>query len=104
MKSWTAERCRSISCPNGSTAGGDNRRRSSRQTEGPRRPVRVTTDARSIMTGMTMPDHEAERARLTGVYAEMSEEELRKIGESGDELSVAAQEALLAEASKRGFM
>lgn len=56
------------------------------------------------MTGMTMPDHEAERSRLAGVYAAMSDEELRNIAESGDELSVAAQEALLAEASKRGFM
>ena len=56
------------------------------------------------MTGMTMPDHEAERARLAGVYAAMSDEELTNIAESGDELSVAAQEALLAEASKRGFM
>jgi hypothetical protein len=53
---------------------------------------------------MTMPNHEAERARLAGVYAAMSDEELRNIAESGDELSVAAQEALLAEASKRGFM
>jgi hypothetical protein len=56
------------------------------------------------MTGMTMPDHEAERARLAGVYSAMSDEELKRIGESGDELTVAAQEALLAEASKRGFM
>src|SRR5271166_4770657 len=56
------------------------------------------------MAGMTMPDHDTERARLAAVYAPMSEEELRRIAESGDELSVAAQEALLAEASKRGFM
>lgn len=52
---------------------------------------------------MTAPDHEAERARLAGVYSAMSDEELRTIAESGDELSVAAQDALLAEASKRGF-
>lgn len=56
------------------------------------------------MTGMAMPDHEAERARLAGVYSAMSDEELKKIAESGDELTVAAQDALLAEASKRGFM
>ncbi len=56
------------------------------------------------MAGMTMPDHEAERTRLAGVYAAMSDEELRNIAGSGDELSVAAQEALLAEASNRGFM
>jgi hypothetical protein len=56
------------------------------------------------MTGMTMPDHDAERARLASVYSAMSEEELKNIAESGDELSVAAQDALLAEASKRGFM
>jgi hypothetical protein len=34
----------------------------------------------------------------------MSKEELKAVAESGDELSLAAQEALLAEASKRGFM
>lgn len=56
------------------------------------------------MTGMTVPDHGAELARLAGVYAAMSDEELKSIAESGDELSVPAQEALLAEASKRGFM
>src|SRR5580658_4311853 len=56
------------------------------------------------MTGMTMPDHDAERARMAGVYSAMSDEELRTIAESGDELTVAAQDALLAEASKRGFM
>jgi hypothetical protein len=56
------------------------------------------------MTGMTVPDHEAERTRLAGVYSAMSDEELKRVGESGDELTVAAQEALLAEASKRGFM
>jgi hypothetical protein len=53
---------------------------------------------------MTMPDHDAERARLARVYAAMSKEELKAVAESGDELSLAAQEALLAEASKRGFM
>lgn len=52
---------------------------------------------------MTTPDHEAERARLAGVYSAKSDEELREIAERGDELSVAAQEALLGEASKRGF-
>jgi len=50
-----------------------------------------------------MPDHEAERARLAGLYAAMSDEELRTIAESGDELSVPAQDALLGEASQRGF-
>ena len=49
------------------------------------------------------PDHETERARLAAVYAAMDDEELQAIAESGDELSVAAQDALLGEASKRGF-
>jgi hypothetical protein len=52
---------------------------------------------------MTAPDHEAERARLAAVYAAMSDEELQGIAESGDELSVAAQDALLGEASRRGL-
>lgn len=51
-----------------------------------------------------MPDHDAERARLASVYSAMTDEQLTRIAESGDELTVAAQEALLAEASKRGFM
>jgi hypothetical protein len=53
---------------------------------------------------MTMPDHDAERARLASVYSAMTDEQLMRIAGSGDELTVAAQEALLAEASKRGFM
>jgi hypothetical protein len=55
------------------------------------------------MAGMTMPDHDAERARLAGVYSAMSDEELRRIAESGDELSAAAEEALQAEISRRGL-
>jgi len=55
------------------------------------------------MTGMAMPDHESERDRLAAVYAAMSDEELQTIASSGDDFSVAAQEALLAEVSKRGF-
>ena len=52
---------------------------------------------------MTMPTPEHERQRIAGVYAAMSDEELSQIAESGDELSVAAQEAFLAEAAKRGL-
>ncbi|MGC1501765.1 MAG: DUF2007 domain-containing protein, partial [Terriglobales bacterium] len=55
------------------------------------------------MTSMTLQDHDEERARLADVYSAMSNEELSRISESGDELSVAAQEALLAETSKRGL-
>ncbi|HKM48529.1 MAG TPA: DUF2007 domain-containing protein [Terriglobales bacterium] len=50
---------------------------------------------------MTTPDEE--RARIAGVYSALSDEELGQIAESGDELSVAAQEALQAEAAKRGL-
>jgi phage FluMu protein Com len=51
---------------------------------------------------MTMtPDDE--RMRIAGVYSAMSNEELGQIAESGDELSAAAQEALQAEAAKRGL-
>lgn len=46
------------------------------------------------MTSMTLQDHDEERARLADVYSAMSNEELSRISESGDELSVAAQEAL----------
>jgi len=52
---------------------------------------------------MTLQDHDAERARLAGVYSGMSNEELSRIAQSGDEFSVAAQEALLAETAKRGL-
>lgn len=50
-----------------------------------------------------MPTPEQERARIAGVYAAMSDEELRQIAESGDELSVAARDAFQAEAAKRGL-
>jgi len=50
---------------------------------------------------MTTP--EQERARIAGVYSAMSDEELGQIAQSGDELSAPAQEALLAEAAKRGL-
>jgi len=52
---------------------------------------------------MPQPDHDAELARLAERYSAMSEEELRRIAESGDDLSTAAQDALLGEASKRGL-
>jgi hypothetical protein len=48
---------------------------------------------------MPLPEHE----RIAGVYSAMSDEELGQIAESGDELSPAAQEALQAEAAKRGL-
>jgi hypothetical protein len=50
-----------------------------------------------------MPTPEQERTRMAGVYSAMSDEELRQIAESGDELSDSAQEALRAEAAKRGL-
>jgi hypothetical protein len=48
-----------------------------------------------------MPTPEEERIRIAAVYSAMSDEELRQIAESGDELSAAAHEALVAEAAKR---
>ena len=50
-----------------------------------------------------MPTPEQERERIASVYSAMSDEELRQIAESGDELSDSAQEALRAEAAKRGL-
>jgi ribosomal protein S27E len=50
-----------------------------------------------------MPTPEQERERIASVYSTMSDEELRGIAESGDELSDPAQEALRAEAAKRGL-
>jgi hypothetical protein len=50
-----------------------------------------------------MPTPEQEHNRMAGVYSAMSDEELRQIAESGDELSDSAQEALRAEAAKRGL-
>jgi Putative prokaryotic signal transducing protein len=52
---------------------------------------------------MTMPTPEQERVRIAGVYSAMSDEELRQIADSGDELSAVAHEALQAEAVKRGL-
>jgi ribosomal protein S27AE len=53
---------------------------------------------------MSIPPPEHERVRIAGVYSAMSDEELEQISESGDELSAAAQEALQAEAARRGLM
>lgn len=50
-----------------------------------------------------MPTPEQERERIASVYSAMSDEELSRIAESGDELSDSAQEALRAEAAKRGL-
>jgi len=50
-----------------------------------------------------MPTPEHERLRIAGVYSAMSDEELGQIAESGDELSVAAQEAFRAEVARRGL-
>ncbi len=50
-----------------------------------------------------MPTPEEERVRVAGVYSAMSDEELGQIAESGDELSVAAQEAFRAEVARRGL-
>jgi hypothetical protein len=52
---------------------------------------------------MTMLTPQQERVRIAGVYSAMSDEELDQIAESGDELSTTAQEALQAEAAKRGL-
>jgi hypothetical protein len=52
---------------------------------------------------MTMPTPEQERLRIAGVYSAMSDEELGQIAESGDELSVVAQEAFRAEVARRGL-
>lgn len=52
---------------------------------------------------MTMPTPEPERLRIAGVYSAMSDEELGQIAESGDELSVTAQEAFRAEVARRGL-
>ena len=52
---------------------------------------------------MTMPTPEEERVRVAGEYSAMSDEELGLIAESGDELSVAAQEAFRAEVARRGL-
>jgi hypothetical protein len=52
---------------------------------------------------MTMPMPEQERLRVAGVYSAMSNEELGQIADSGDELSAVAQEALMAEAARRGL-
>jgi hypothetical protein len=50
---------------------------------------------------MATPDQE--RQRIAAVYSAMSDEELCQIAGSGDELSAPAQEALRAEAAKRGL-
>jgi hypothetical protein len=52
---------------------------------------------------MMMPTPEQERLRIAAVYSAMSDEELGQIADSGDELSAFAQEALMAEAAKRGL-
>lgn len=50
---------------------------------------------------MTTP--EEERIRIAGVYSAMSDEELREIAESGDELSATAHEACATEIAKRSL-
>jgi hypothetical protein len=50
-----------------------------------------------------MQTPEDERQRVAGVYSAMSAEELGQIADSGDELSVAAQEAFYAEIARRGL-
>jgi hypothetical protein len=46
---------------------------------------------------------EQERQRLVAVYSAMSDEELNRIAESGDELSAVAQESLQGEITRRGL-
>ncbi|MGA3106683.1 MAG: DUF2007 domain-containing protein [Terriglobales bacterium] len=50
---------------------------------------------------MSTPDEE--RLRLAGIYSAMSDEELERIAESGDELSAAGAEAFQSEFAKRGL-
>ena len=50
---------------------------------------------------MTVP--EQERERLAGVYSAMSEEELQKIAQSGDELSEVGADVLKVEIARRGL-
>jgi Putative prokaryotic signal transducing protein len=50
-----------------------------------------------------MPDPQEESARIAGVYSAMSDEELRQIANSGDELTSAAMEALQAEIAGRNL-
>jgi hypothetical protein len=52
---------------------------------------------------VSLPKPDEERARIAGVYAAMSDEELDTIASSGDELSTAAEAALRAEGAKRGL-
>jgi ribosomal protein S27E len=52
---------------------------------------------------MTMPTPEQERLRVTGAYSAMSDEELREIADSGDDLSAIAREAFQAEVARRGL-
>ena len=50
-----------------------------------------------------MPTPEEERGRVAGVYSAMSDEELGRIADSGDELSAIAQEAFQTEVARRGL-
>jgi predicted nucleic-acid-binding Zn-ribbon protein len=50
---------------------------------------------------MSTPDEE--RLRLAGIYSAMSDEELERIADSGDELSAAAGDAFQAEVGRRGL-
>ena len=50
-----------------------------------------------------MPTPEQERARIAGVYAGMSDEELQRLARSGDEFTPIAQEAFDAEVARRGL-
>jgi hypothetical protein len=52
---------------------------------------------------MTVPTPEQELQRMVAVYRAMSDEELLRIAESGDELSTPAQEAFRAEITSRGL-
>lgn len=52
---------------------------------------------------MATPTPDEERIRIAGVYSAMSDEELGEIAGSGDELSVAALEALQAEGARRSL-
>ena len=71
------------------------------------RGLDITADAERILEPeeieVVVPEPPEERTRIAAVYSAMSDEELAEVAGSGDELTIAAHEALLAEASKRGL-
>ena len=52
---------------------------------------------------MAMIDPEQERARLTEVYSQQTDEQLEEIARHGDDLTDVAMQSLQAELSRRGL-